>query len=98
MYPFYLLDLPENTTDEEVEARYRELLRKFPPDAEPERCAAVRRAYEAVRDRRGRVATRLFHFDREGRALSHELPDWVRTRRRTRRSPEELAAILRDSV
>lgn len=61
LYPFLVLDLPEQTTDAAVEARYQALLRRAPPDREPERFQIIRAAYEALRTERDRIDTLLFY-------------------------------------
>lgn len=70
LYPFAVLDLPHDATDEEVAARYRELVHAFPPEQAPAEFQAIRAAYEALKDRRVRLRTRLTWFDRTGRALA----------------------------
>ena len=60
MDPFFVLDLPLDATDEQVEERYRELVARFPPDRRPGIFSEIRSAYHALKDARGRVAARLF--------------------------------------
>jgi len=95
VYPFYVLDLEEDATDELVEARYQQLLRRHPPDRDPEAFRVLRRAYEALRTERGRQEARLFYFDEGGCALSEALPRWLESGPRRRLEPDELAALLR---
>lgn len=59
--PFAVLGVPEDAGDDAVKQRYLALVRAFPPDREPERFQTYRRAYEAIRDARGRAAVRLLH-------------------------------------
>ena len=96
MYPFFVLDLPHEATDENVKDRYLELVKRYPPDTHPKQFAAVRQAYEAVRHQRGRLETRLFYFDKAARWEVESLPNTSRqspTRRRF--SMSELADYLR---
>ena len=46
--------------DAAIRARYLELVREFPPDRHPEKFAAVRAAYEVLKDLDARVRYRLF--------------------------------------
>jgi hypothetical protein len=59
--PFAVLGVPEDAGDEAIKLRYLALVRAFPPDREPERFQAYRRAYEATRDARARAELRLLH-------------------------------------
>lgn len=58
--PFEVLGLPPEAGDEEVRARYLELVRRHPPERSPARFSAVRDAYEAVKTLPHRVALRVF--------------------------------------
>lgn len=59
--PFAVLGVAEDAGDEAIKRRYLALVRAFPPDREPERFQAYRRAYEATRDARVRAELRLLH-------------------------------------
>jgi hypothetical protein len=48
--PFEFLGLPEDTGVELVRSRYLELVKKFPPDREPDKFRQLQAAYEAARD------------------------------------------------
>ena len=50
--PFAELGVDENAGDEAIKQRYLALVRAHPPDREPDRFQAYRRAYEAVRGER----------------------------------------------
>ena len=47
--PFVVLGVDENAGDDAIKQRYLALVRRHPPDREPDRFQAVRRAYEAIR-------------------------------------------------
>jgi len=66
--PFTVLGVGEDAGDDEIKERYLALVRAFPPDREPERFQACRAAFEALRDRRKRLETRL--LSRSDAALS----------------------------
>lgn len=48
--PFEFLGLPEDAGAEVVRSRYLELVKKFPPDREPDKFRQLQAAYEAARD------------------------------------------------
>jgi curved DNA-binding protein CbpA len=58
--PYTVLGVPPDADDEAIRGRYLELAREFPPEHAPERFAAVRAAYEAVKDLEARARYRLF--------------------------------------
>jgi curved DNA-binding protein CbpA len=57
--PFSTLGVGEDADDDQIKQRYLSLVRTFPPDREPERFQAYRTAYEALRDQRKRLETKL---------------------------------------
>src|SRR5580693_3592487 len=58
--PYEVLQLPADSDDEAIRRRYLELVRQFPPERSPEKFAAVRQAYESLRDLTTRLRYRLF--------------------------------------
>jgi len=58
--PHVVLGLPPDCDDESIRRRYLELVRQFSPEHHPEKFAAVRGAYERLRDRNARARYRLF--------------------------------------
>ncbi len=58
--PFAVLGLPVDSDDAAIRRRYLELVRQFPPEKNPERFAAVRQAYDLLRDDPTRWHYRLF--------------------------------------
>jgi curved DNA-binding protein CbpA len=58
--PYQVLNLPPDSDDEAIRRRYLELVKQFPPGQDPVRFAAVRQAYEQLRDLTTRVRHRLF--------------------------------------
>ena len=58
--PYAVLGLPPDCDDEAIRRRYLELVRQFSPEHHPERFAAVRAAYEQLRDLNTRLRYRLF--------------------------------------
>src|SRR5687767_14568835 len=62
--PYAVLGLPADADDEAIRRRYLELVRQFTPEQNPERFAAVRQAYESLRDLDTRLRFRLFEAGR----------------------------------
>jgi curved DNA-binding protein CbpA len=58
--PYAVLGLPADSDDETIRRRYLELVRQFSPERHPEKFAAVRQAYESLRDLDTRLRYRLF--------------------------------------
>jgi curved DNA-binding protein CbpA len=58
--PFSVLGLPADSDDEAIRRRYLELVRQYTPEHHPERFAAIRQAYENLRDLNTRLRYRLF--------------------------------------
>ncbi|HLW67273.1 MAG TPA: J domain-containing protein [Gemmataceae bacterium] len=63
--PYSVLELPAEADDETIRRKYLELVRRYPPEQNPERFAAVRAAYEALKDVNTRVRHRLFERGRK---------------------------------
>src|ERR1700722_5182747 len=61
--PFETLGLSRTAGEEETRKRYLELVREFPPDRAPERFAAIRAAYDEVRDPVRRLEAQLLEVD-----------------------------------
>jgi curved DNA-binding protein CbpA len=58
--PYVVLGIADDADDESIRRRYLELVRQFSPEHHPQRFAAVRAAYESLRDRDTRLRHRLF--------------------------------------
>ena len=58
--PYEVLGLPADSDDDAIRRRYLELVRQFPPEHQPQQFAAIRAAYEALRDLNTRLRHRLF--------------------------------------
>jgi len=61
--PRMVLGVAEDTTDEQIRAAYLRKLKEFPPDRSPAEFEQVRDAYELLRDRRQRFATKAQRAD-----------------------------------
>lgn len=96
--PFAVLGVDEAADDAEIRARYLALVRRFPPDREPERFQDYRAAYEALSDERKRLETKLLHTNEAAlarlsfAALHAASPLTARATKRT------VAALLAESI
>jgi len=62
--PYDVLELPPDADDEAIRRKYLELVRRFPPEHHPEKFAAIRAAYESLKDLNTRLRHRLFERGR----------------------------------
>ena len=58
--PYQVLGLDDDADDETIRRRYLELVKRHPPEQQPEKFAAIRAAYESLKDLTTRVRYRLF--------------------------------------
>jgi curved DNA-binding protein CbpA len=81
--PYQVLDLPSDSDDDTIRRRYLELVRQFTPERAPEKFAAVRTAYESLRDQNTRLRFRLFEAGKKDSidAIIEELTCWTGRRR-----------------
>lgn len=92
--PYQVMGLAADSDDETIRRRYLELVRQFSPEQHPEKFAAIRAAYESLKDLNTRLRYRLFEAGKKESvdALIEELA--CRTSRR-RVSLETLLGTLR---
>ena len=93
--PYEVFGLPADSDDEAIRRRYLELVRRFSPEHHPERFAAVRAAYESLRDQATRLRHRLFEAGK--RETVEAIIEEVTCRRARRRVSlqEMLTAVLK---
>jgi curved DNA-binding protein CbpA len=93
--PYQVLGLSPDSDDEAVRRRYLELVRRYSPEHHPEQFAAVRAAYEELRDGDARLRRRLFDVGKKESidALLEEIE--CRTPRRRTSLRQLLAAVRR---
>jgi curved DNA-binding protein CbpA len=83
--PYEVLGLSRQADEAEARRRYLELVREFSPERAPERFAAIRAAYDQVRDPTRRLEAQIFELDAQdsveaiiedlrGRLLAQRLP------------------------
>src|SRR5207249_7787908 len=58
--PYSVLGLSPDSDDAAIRQRYLELVRRFTPEHSPQQFAAIRAAYDSLRDRDARLRHRLF--------------------------------------
>jgi len=90
--PYEILDLSPQSDDVAIRRRYLELVRRHPPDRDPQRFAAIRRAYEELRDPQKRMESRLFRVKTDD-SLDAIVAD-VRGRFHTARIPTDTLLSL----
>jgi curved DNA-binding protein CbpA len=63
--PYAIFGLSPDADDETIRRRYLELVKENPPEQRPEQFAAIRRAYEQLKDLDTRLRYRLFEAGKE---------------------------------
>ena len=58
--PFAILEVTPDADDAAIRASYLKLVHRYPPERAPEQFAAIRAAYERLRNRDDRLRWRLF--------------------------------------
>jgi curved DNA-binding protein CbpA len=61
-----VLGVRHDAGDAEIREAYLAAIRKAPPESDPERFAAVSRAYARIKDERSRIRTALFNLECPG--------------------------------
>ena len=90
--PYTVLGLPLDADEAQVRRRYLELVREYPPEREPARCAEIRAAYEQLRDPVTRLTSQLFGI-RNDDSLDDIMAE-VRKRMINRRIPTDVLLSL----
>ena len=91
--PYTVLGLPPDSDDDAIRRRYLELVRQFSPEHHPEKFAAVRAAYESLRDLNTRLRYRLFEAGKE-ESVDALVEEITCRKARRRLSLETLLSIL----
>jgi len=82
--PFDTLGLPKHAGENEVRARYLELVKKYSPERDPERFREIRAAYEAAKNPQ-LIAKRLLV------PPTDEPPTWATTLETQKQRPPKLS-------
>jgi curved DNA-binding protein CbpA len=92
--PYAVLGLSRDAEDAAIRQRYLELVKQHPPDRDPQRFAAIREAFEQLKDLETRIANQLFDDYRSD--TIEELVETVRKdAKRKRLSLQELLALAK---
>ncbi|MCF8045216.1 MAG: J domain-containing protein [Desulfarculaceae bacterium] len=83
---YRILGVDETAGDETIRSKYLQLVKEHPPEKDPEKFRLINRAYEALKDERQRVRTKLSGFG-SYRFWKEALDDLVATVGSERRSP-----------
>jgi hypothetical protein len=94
MNPFFVFNLPFETTDEQVESRYLKLVETFPPDLNPQIFMVIRDAYERLRTVHDRFKSQLLLIKQTPREIVDQLPSFACLIKQRRMTPDELAQWL----
>ena len=93
--PYETLGITRDSDEAQIRRRYLELVREFPPDRAPERFAAIRAAYDEVRDPLRRLEAQLFSIETHD-SIDALLMD-LRARLREARVPMETLLKLAET-
>jgi curved DNA-binding protein CbpA len=93
---YRVLGLADDSDDAAIRRRYLELVRQYPPEQHPEKFAAVREAYELLKDSDTRLHRRLFDVDRDD-AIDKLIEEIACRSPRRRLTLAELVAAARQS-
>jgi DnaJ-class molecular chaperone len=91
--PYTVLGLPPDCDDDTIRRRYLELVRQYSPEHHPEKFAAIRAAYESLRDLNTRLRYRLFEAGKE-ESVDALIEEITCRKARRRLSLEMLLSIL----
>lgn len=92
--PYEVLGLSSASDDEAIRRRYLELVRQFSPEHHPEKFAAIRAAYESLRDLDTRLRYRLFEAGKK-ETVDHLLEELECRSPRRRLSLQTLLSLVR---
>jgi curved DNA-binding protein CbpA len=91
--PYTVLGLPPDSDDDAIRRRYLELVRQYSPEHHPEKFAAVRAAYDSLRDLNTRLRYRLFEAGKE-ESVEAIIEEIACRKARRRLSLETLLSVL----
>jgi len=94
--PYEVLGLSPDSDDAAIRARYLELVRRWSPEHHPEKFAAVRAAYESLKDVTTRLRHRLFEAGKK-ETVEAIIEDVACRSQRRRLSLETLLTTLRQT-
>ncbi|MCS6852761.1 MAG: J domain-containing protein [Gemmataceae bacterium] len=75
--PYSVLGVSADADDATIRERYVHPVREFPPEQHPDKFAAIRAAYEQLRDTKRRLGRRLFTVDNQ-ESIEGLIEEWIR--------------------
>jgi len=91
---FQVLGLAADSDDVAIRRRYLELVRQYPPEQHPDKFAAIRAAYEQLKDTDTRLRRRLFDVDKDD-GIDKLIEEIACRSQRRRLSLADLLSMLR---
>jgi DnaJ-class molecular chaperone len=58
--PFEILEISENTNNQQIKKAYLKMVKKFPPEQYPEEFKKIRKAFEKIKSKKDRLCFELF--------------------------------------
>ncbi|MCZ6795860.1 MAG: J domain-containing protein [Planctomycetota bacterium] len=92
--PYRVLGIGEGSDDEEIRASYLDLVRRFPPERDPQTFQRIRMAYEKVADRRSRLRLLIFEPS-QGESLGEWIEELQCDKRKARPRLADIRAGFR---
>ena len=92
--PYQILDIPRSATPEEIKNAYFKLIKKYPPEHEPEKFKTIRQAYESLKTSAKKAETDVFIF--KDTEQSFEIPDEMRQSYDVEIKAEDMIEILKE--
>jgi curved DNA-binding protein CbpA len=84
--PYTVLGIPRSASPEEVKKAYFSLIRKHPPEKDPQGFKHIRLAYDSLRDADKRSQTDLFLFNDPYGEFNIQVPEGYKGRLKTQDS------------
>lgn len=95
MYIFYqILGVDQGADDQTIRKAYLDLVKRFPPEKHPEGFKRITRAYEAVKDRRSRVRSKLMGSEALYPVWTDALEEFLLLQREVRVKPPGLKELV----
>ena len=92
--PYQILEIPRNVTPGEIKNAYFKLIKKFPPEREPEKFKMIRLAYESLKTSAKKAETDVFIF--KDAEQTFEIPDEMKQYYDADIKAEDILEILKE--
>jgi len=90
--PYQILEIPGTATPEEIKSAYFKLIKKFPPEQDPEKFKIIRATYDSLKTPLKKAEADVFIF-REPEE-SYEIPDEMKQGYNADINEEDIIEIL----